>query len=927
MIEKSYFYRKASEEQYFEYSTTRIALREYIENLIFYNSFNNQTAEVAFFDKTPYELGTVELRDHGTFGACVTVKAPIKYDKKNLDTLQKTGTISFNIGINKLEGFSKQTIFLDNWPENMPEDDYSFTLTAGRESTKPVNFHLGANATKEDVLNTILVAVDPSIFKAEVDVSGDLTNVIIKSAYPGEIIDITDGTYGTNLLSILSVGNKIFGCYPINGDQELLTFNNENNSYSIKVIHANEENESIFKVEFYNKEGELKTTLRSKWENDGSNLTNIEIDFDYDVAYLFLDGELKDFQSTNFEREFGGELWVCGTENNPYTYDEIYILSTITHTASFDTRETQLTKYTATRPYIDFFWKGNDISSDSLNQFVVSATPNIHFILYVDNQAYYYLSGAWRDSDGTFNQSNDLGTFVAKVSEFDLNNNEIAIRAFFNSDGTSPAYIENLYFELDDTSIYGDEAEAPAILVGTKKHENIPIDIYGKKLIITTDKGVTEIEFEGEYILEVNDECEVMTGCNQFILDIDAELVLQEALRQIPEVILDYEPLTVTRDILVKNKFILKKDIILDIGGNNMAGENDALVILQAGAKVQGNGISLTQSGTYRWLNNMWVKDAATTIVSTVEEFLAALTNGDNITVSAGSNIVLTGTDFNVADGQLIRIDGSLTLPTGFVGSFKGMIDVYGTFDNQAYNDLAQTWGWLAPENGATDVGKIVVHTGGQYKQNSNVYIGNTGAIFELKNGTFILSYAENILEGNAVLNENVQIYDKYVITNGSSLTVEDGKEFVLVGLNDPGMPTSSTHLGGSLTGNVLWSNENLITNISSNIVDSTNANTTALPIGTIPNNDITLPWVQVVYNRIELDSLVADITKNGAKIFSKELPTTAGTDRYLQVAMGHITGEDKLDLETADYPGSYTITLTARRGTDIKKVSTIVSF
>jgi hypothetical protein len=796
MIDKSYFYRKASDDEYFEYSNTRIELRQYTKNLIFYNPLDNQTAEYAIFDKTPYDLGEIELKDHGTFGGCITVKKPIKYSKKNLDTLQKTGTIVFNLAINKLDGYSKETIFLDKWPTNMPEDDYSFTITAGRESIKPCNFHLKENASKEDVLNTILVAVDPSIFKAEVDISDDISNIIIKSVYPGEIIEITDGTYGVNLLSVLDVGNKIFGCYPV-VDQEIITFfNNEDNKFNIKVIHANVKEVSYLKILFYNENGELKTELKSKWENDGSSLTNVEINFDYDVAYLFLDGELKDFKSTGFIREYGGELWIQGTEQYPYTFDEFFILSTLSHTASFNPRTVQLTKYTSTRPYIDFFWKGNDISLTSLNQLVVSSTPNIHFILYADNQAYYYLSGAWRQSDGTFDQSNDLGAFVAKVQEFDFNNQEIAIRAFFNSDGTSPAWIENIYFELDNTSIYGDEAESPAILVGEKEHKDDLIDVYNKTLIITTDKGATEIIFEGALTLETNDECQTMVGCNEFILDFDNEDILQQALDTIPITILNYDSLTITKNILISQTLKLNENIILNLGGFSMAGTNtDALIILQEGAKITGNGINLIKAGTYKWNNTAFIRQQEKKNVNSLQELLDTIADGDNAVIPVGTTITV-GNTFEVPAEAIITVNGILTIPATATGICYGTIDIYGTLNNLAGDD----WGWNY-QSGAINSGEIIIHQNANVYLKDNIYfIGNQTAKVTITSGTLNLTYLINTLNGEAYINSAIAIQDPYVVASGGILTVRTGVSIILVPQADAG----PKHFGGSLTGNVV---------------------------------------------------------------------------------------------------------------------------
>lgn len=109
---------------------------------------------------------------------------------------------------------------------------------------------------------------------------------------------------------------------------------------------------------------------------------------------------------------------------------------------------------------------------------------------------YYYSAGAWRQSDGTYTKSNDSYTFADYINEFTFSGkDEMFIRAFFESDGDTPAWIEDLYFTLKDDSLLGDGSTTPAILVGEKEHNDEELQIKDKTLIIQTDQGKTEITF------------------------------------------------------------------------------------------------------------------------------------------------------------------------------------------------------------------------------------------------------------------------------------------------------------------------------------------------------------------------------------------------------------------------------------------------
>jgi hypothetical protein len=77
------------------------------------------------------------------------------------------------------------------------------------------------------------------------------------------------------------------------------------------------------------------------------------------------------------------------------------------------------------------------------------------------------------------------------------------------------------------------------------------------------------------------------------------------------------------------------------------------------------------------------------------------------------------------------------------------------------------------------------------------------------------------------------------------------------------------------------------------------------------------LPWLQIAYSRLAVQSMSATIEKDGAVVWGKALPITANPDAYLQVALGTPPGadEDQMNIAPADYPGTYTVTLEAVSG------------
>ena len=234
------------------------------------------------------------------------------------------------------------------------------------------------------------------------------------------------------------------------------------------------------------------------WNNNGISLDNVEVDIDSSVMYIFLNGELlKAVLTSPIKRIPSKTILTLGNNDKTYSFEEVIVKSKLQHKENFDVPTAQLTKYDTTIPYIDFHYSGKNIFDGSLTELVSECSDNISLVLNYDGLFYYYSSGDWRSSDGSFQKSNDSYTFADYIKDFQFTGkDDLFIRAYFESDGDTPAWIENLYFAVNGDSIYGDEKSTAAILVGEKEfEENEEIEVGGKGLVIQTDQGSTEMVF------------------------------------------------------------------------------------------------------------------------------------------------------------------------------------------------------------------------------------------------------------------------------------------------------------------------------------------------------------------------------------------------------------------------------------------------
>lgn len=505
MIE-NFIYKKESSKLPFWYENKKITLREYQKDLVFYWSGEEDKAEYALFDKSPSFDVAPTICNGGKFGTYSKVSSPIVFDGKNLESLTDNLHLSFLLGANGINGYS--TLYLQKsseW-ETIPAGDYSLTIQLDGEISRTLLVKVKKESTFSALKNKLMFDLDPSVYNAEVDV--DQTNdkvIALKSTIKGKTLKISSGSDGTDLLSLFSVSDISHGTIPTK-EIEVIKLNGENSSLVISHIASVEEEKRISKLKFTYSQGDISKTTSIPWNNNGISLDHIEVDIDSSVMYVFLNGELLKAVLISPIKRTAEEtvLTINGTENDIYSIEELIIKSKLQNKETFNPPEAQLTKYDTSRPYIDFYFSGNKLFANSFDSLVANCSDNIDFVLNYDGLFYYYGSGAWRSSDGTFEKSNDCYTFADYINEFNFSGkDDVFIRAFFESDGDTPAWIQDLYFTIKDSSIYGDEKETAAILVGEKEFEpDEIIEVKDKGLKISTDKGTTDIIFPDNMTLD-----------------------------------------------------------------------------------------------------------------------------------------------------------------------------------------------------------------------------------------------------------------------------------------------------------------------------------------------------------------------------------------------------------------------------------------
>lgn len=499
MIE-NYKYKTESDASKFWYENQKISLREYQKDLLFYWSGEEDKAEYALSDKTPTYDSLPSIYTDGKFGSYSRISSPLVFNGKNFESLEKNLSLSFWVSANSINGYYTYFLKPKSTFTSLTAGDYSITIQVSGEISRQLSMTFKDGDTFTTLKNKLSFNLDPSVYGIEVDSEQTTESVlVIKSSVSGKSFSLSSGNNGTDILTLLDTSYISYGTLPTE-ETSLIKLSGADSSINISHVAADDNGATVSKLKFTYIQGETTKTTSVKWNNNGVSFDNVEVDIDSSVMYVFLNGELLKAVLISPIEKSAEEmtLTVNGTSDNTYSYEEIIIKSSLQHKESFTPATSQLTKYDTTKPYIDFHYSGANIYNNSLTSLTATCSDGIDLVLNYDGVFYYYSSGSWRKSDGTYSQSNDHYTFADYLSNFTFTGKDnLFIRAYFESDGDTEEYLTDLYFTLLEDSIYGDDSQTAAVLVGVNEFpDDKEIEINGKTLVIKTDQGTSTLTFD-----------------------------------------------------------------------------------------------------------------------------------------------------------------------------------------------------------------------------------------------------------------------------------------------------------------------------------------------------------------------------------------------------------------------------------------------
>lgn len=491
----NYTFKKESDIDSFMAEGSLIELKEYMNDLVLYSPLNDYfRAEFALYNKAAKYDSAPVIFTGGQFGSYVKINSPYSFDLNNFDTLDTNGRISFWICNNEL--VNSAIIGLrakDNFPkEGLKAGTYTLTVTVQGQPTTTLNLNLKDGSTVKTIKNKLLFELNPAIYPFELNSANTEDDLIVlQSLYEAKPITVSDGKDGTNLLDYFTVENVDYGSAPKFENSIFKLFNLE-----IKHIGNNVNGNSKSYLKFITGKDEFSLV---EWNSDSKTFDNVEIDFDDNLIYIFLNGKLKVVKLLeNKFKNNGQTLVLCPDSNLQYSFDELIVNKKCIHTKDFTPSKYQLTKYNTQRPYIDFYFPENELKEKMV--LTTAMQQGIQCCICDNGIFYYYNAGSWRRASGSYMDTNDFATTSSKLTDYSYSGKVFFVRCYFVSDGVTNAYIDTPYFELDDTSYEDSNGDTAAILIGDKEWnkdgESTTEFLTGKTLIIKTDQGSVSITFD-----------------------------------------------------------------------------------------------------------------------------------------------------------------------------------------------------------------------------------------------------------------------------------------------------------------------------------------------------------------------------------------------------------------------------------------------
>ncbi len=490
MIKETFRRLEFSDESKFLQNDSRIELKKYSDDLIFFVNFNGTfDADYTSGEETPTLVGSPVISDFDSFGLTQhgSLKGSVTYGYEAFINLKDEGSISFRLSSGFDNDYGEQ-VFINEDPNTVLSDDtnYGFKLFLDDILQGSFSISLDIGATKADVFNALSIEIAAY---SNVLYSSD-NRIKMTSLVLAQKIHIEEPDSGDSLITLM--GGVDIPIIPNAPTTDIEFFKLEPDSGSNNKISLVHNTNGQIILNMYDEFGVLKVNENiGIWSNKSIYYSEFELSWNETIGQLFIDGELRSLFMTGFTRNtILTKLTIQGNDATDYhKIDELIINNTFGNTKNYTPTTIPLTPYDQNNPYVDIYFGDGFKENEVTDLITTTSDTGINLIVKIGHTWYYYLSGSWRESDGTFSQSTDVDTFEVNFSKLFFNENyDLIIRVFFNSNGYTPVWA-------DEISIVTEEGNSAAAYITGTIAITETVDLSTNSFVeITTDSGTVEVD-------------------------------------------------------------------------------------------------------------------------------------------------------------------------------------------------------------------------------------------------------------------------------------------------------------------------------------------------------------------------------------------------------------------------------------------------
>ena len=468
MIKETFRRIEYSDESKFLKTEDRVELREYSDDLVFLANYNGTfDAQFASGDNTPTITGAPVIGDFDSFGLTqhAALKGSLTYGYETFKSLGAEGQISFRLSPGFDNDFGEQTFVNEDPTAVLADDDYNFKLYLDDALVGDFTVSLLIGATKVDVYNALAteIAIHSNVVYA-VDNRIQMLSLVI-----GQPIEIREPDAGLSLITLMggvedptipnapSADIDFFNIIPSTGLNNAIILTHDINSHIL--------------IKMYDNNGVLKVDEDAGvWSNTSLSYQEFELSFNSGIGQFFIGGDLQHVFITGFSRANAlTDLTVQGIDATDYhKIDEIIIRNLFGNNADYTPTTIQLTPYYSELPFVDVFFGDGFKESEVKDLMLTVSDTGTNFVVKIANTWYYYFSGAWRTSDGTYSQSTTADVFETNFASLFFNENyDLDIRIYFDSNGYNNVWVDEISIIIEEGSSSSASITGTVALTGT----------------------------------------------------------------------------------------------------------------------------------------------------------------------------------------------------------------------------------------------------------------------------------------------------------------------------------------------------------------------------------------------------------------------------------------------------------------------------